>query len=376
MTARSISPQRTGTPLFPVLCAMALACLAASPAVHAGDPDSTDTAHTEKRLLFNQYFEDQVLGAGAGFPRKEKLIPGIGLLDLSALNLKAGVYGGYENNPYLDSSRDGDTFHAETIEGVWAFPHDGFAGILGEGRWGLGLETEFRDYSDAQTLDYHFTTLKTDFSSELGGGFAFDAAYRFNLVRYIRNNQLDYRSHELEGGLSVTGSNTLAHRVYGITEFKRYRDRSSLADSGLDTDTVREDTLFSAGYEFRWSPSEDLVIGVTPVFSRNNSNDSFHDYNDYEAAGLHAYGYVELSDALNWIPAGGYERTGYDHRPPVRGSDQTERDNLFYVGSFLYYEFREDAQIAFTYLYTQNSSNDRSKDYSDSVFTLGLEYRI
>jgi hypothetical protein len=123
---------------------------------------------------------------------------------------------------------------------------------------------------------------------------------------------------------------------------------------------------------FKWRKAVTLSTGA--VFYRNDSNDFFHDYYDYESTKFVTGASWEINPKLNAHIKLIYERRAYDARPLLDSSQTFEKDDIYSAYVSLFYKLRTNLSLGSTYIYRQKNSNEPSQKYSSSTGTLGLYY--
>ncbi len=327
----------------------------------------------EKRLLFNQYVEDELARkerekyqkkAAAQPEQKEKQM---------WISRITSAYG-YDSNANLDSSRRGDFYLQETFEGDFKIDRPVFKPLIWPGKIGIGWNSELIHYNSYGSLTSHITTVSAYTEEKLNDKLTLKLNYDFSVVRYLTNDQLDYAGHKFKPTVTYLISQHFSHSVYASIGAKNFRDRKSSTPNNLLTDDNRRDWDAEAGYGLKWTPSQTTFIGVNTGVKMNRSNDAFNDYNDYAGYKLGGYIYRKLDDRFSLVAFTGYDHKDYDSRAFVKvpGELGIEKDDFYYVGGYFYYDINPHWQANLSYLYKENISSDASQDYTGWILSSGL----
>ncbi len=311
-----------------------------------------------RRLQFNRYVEREL---AVEMAKKRKKV----------WSLRGSVAYGYDNNVALNSRRNGDDFHQETLEGTLKLDHEGIPHLLGSGTFGTKVDTDFRDYNDDDEYDFHHSRLSPYVKTSLFQTLNLDLEYQLRVNRYIRNNQVNYIGQGASATITQPMGPHIAHRFYFTYRFKDYSDRHQKSAENTNLDGDRRDSSYEPGYSLLVHPQEPIYLGITGAWKFNESNDLYVDFNDYEGYKISAYLYQKINQGISWVGAGGYERTDYESRTYL-GLNQAQEDDYFYLVGYLYLTIDEKTEFFLTYLYAQNDSTNPAYEYSSSTMTLGL----
>lgn len=350
-----------------------LLVLEASSLVHAAELATTlsEDQKTEKRLLFNQYVEDELARAAKRKyeQQKQKRVDEVKTPWLS----KFSVVTGHDNNVNLTSMRKGDGYFQETAEGFFKFDRPEIRPLVWPGKIGVNWYGEIFNYGSITATDYETLTISAFTEDKFNETISLKTAYDFTLIHYDYNDQLNYSEHKIKPTLIHALAKGLSHQVFVVGDVKLFRDRMAVNEAYLPDDDFRRDHYYEAGHGVRWSPNPETYIGTTLAWKKNDSNDKFNRYNDYDGYKANGYVYRKLTERFSTVVLGGYDHK--DYRSRLFTADrvsQTQADDFFYAGSYLYYDISANFQATISYLYKQNYSNDASMEYSGATVSGGL----
>lgn len=328
----------------------------------------TEQEKDDRRLQFNALVESELAKS-----RKEASKSSSSKAPQSPFYVRAAAGLGYESNPNLNSSREHDTFYEVSLDAEYQKPHDGFS-VLGPGVAGLDAHLHYTEYDEFISIDNETLSF---------GGFA-DASlmpqvkarvdYDLRFLRYISRDSGNYHSHRIKSALQWAPAPSRLQAPYVTVELKDYSDRLSLTADNLFSDDKRRDLYIEPGWSMRTAAWKKTIFGVTAAYKRNDSSDAFLDFNDYTGWKSSAFLYRSFIGRVAWIGFGGYDRKAYSSRLFRVGSEETESDDLYFIGSTVYYQINSNIQLVLSYLYKQNESTDPSQEYSGYTASSGLSY--
>ena len=338
--------------------------------LYAADESAlTQQEKIEKRLQFNQFVEE-------GLAREERrkirrtARPAIAQPEKN-WSISATPSYGYDRNVNLDSQKKGDTFFEEAVEGKISFQRPE-ASFLGAGRWGLRAGGDRLNYTHEKNANYQQLTAGAFMDSRLSEKLVFKLDYDLSHLDYPHDKQLKYLSNKFKPVLSYAWNDQWLQTFYHTYEFKDYSSRRALTADNLSQKKDRFDFYFESGTTLRFIPRKDRAFGGSLGYKRNNSNDLFHDFNDYEGLKTSCYAFFQLSSNASLIGFGGYDYKRYDARTFLVDSDRTQEDHFFYLGGTAYYDFCKYYQLFLSYLYKQNYSNAPAQSYSGYTLSAGF----
>ncbi|MBI2094888.1 MAG: hypothetical protein HYT89_01825 [Candidatus Omnitrophica bacterium] len=332
----------------------------------------TEEQKNEKRLLFSQYVEEEL--ARREKKKYEERAKQPETRDKFTLINKATALYGYDSNANLDSSRRGDVFHQDTVEGAFKIDRPEFKPFVWPGKIGITWSSEYLDYDSNNSLDSHITTVTGLTEERLSDKFSLKFNYDFSVVRYLNNDQSNYFGNKLKTTLAHNLTNVFSHSFFAAVDSKNFRDRKSSTVENLPSDDNRRDWGTEIGYGARLIPRPTTFIGVTTALKTNQSSDSYNDYNDYDSWKLNGYVYHQFNEKFSAVGFSGYDHKAYDNRRflKIAGDIRTEEDDFYYAGGYLYYDLTKHWQATVQYLYKENLSNDASQEYTGYTLNTGL----
>lgn len=325
----------------------------------------TDQQKSEKRLLFNQYVDQEVQKM-----KQKKTEEEAAAKNKPWLSRFSSAYG-YDSNVNLDSSRRGDGFFQEQVEGFLEFKRPATP-LTPQGKMLFEWYAEFFDYENTESLNYQNADLKLSTEDPLANNFSLRWLYDVNYIRYTHNDQLTNFDHKFKASAIHTLTRQLNHQVYISYDLKDFRDRKALDSEDLPSKHGRDDDLYELGYAVRWAPTDSTFLGTTVACKLNDSNDQYNDISDYEGYKLNGYIYQKLGAAFSTVFFAGYDHKDYPSKVFEVGSSAVQRDDFFYLGDYFYWDIANHVQAFLSYLYKQNYSKDSSQEYSGYTVSLGL----
>lgn len=283
---------------------------------------------------------------------------------------------GYDRNVTFDSRRLADTFHQETATVTYTEDHGELAGFIPGGRYGFSGNLDELDYSRRNESDYRNYKVNPFFTTNLTPFESLRTEYTFKNVRYLKNDQINYLSHEIKNSLIEARFSHWLHTAYTKIEFKDYTDRFALDASALSSSDKRFDTLCEYGYTAIYFPSDKLVFGATGAYHVNDSNDNFQNYSDYDGYKVTGFVYAVLSDRINLVEAAGWDQKYYKAKTLSADPSKNEQDGFLYFATYLYYNLTPKTQIVFSYLWDQDFSNNPLLQFTGTMATVGFSVKI
>ena len=323
----------------------------------------------EKRLLFNQYVEDELARA-----EKKKYEERQAAATKKLLISKATMAYGYDNNVNSDSNREGDGFFQEIFEGSFKIDRPDIKPFVWPGKIGVNWYTEFYNYETHEASSYNSNTLTFFTEEKPNSNFTLRLSYDLNLLRYPDSDQLTYWSHKFKPTLTQVLTPNLSQNIYTSYELKEYRDKFTLSPANLPQSDHRDDKYYELGYGLRALFWEKTYLGATTAYKRNDSTDAFNDYNDYSGYKITGYVYQEFTKKYSAVIFSGFDDKHYDSRPRSATVNLPEIDRFTYVGGYFYVNFTKNWQGFFSWMYKENNSNVPLLEYADNTTSTGLSY--
>lgn len=317
----------------------------------------TEEQKNEKRLLFSQYVEEQFEQA-----KKKKAEEAQAATQKPLITRVSSSYG-YDSNVNLDSSHRGDAFYQGSAEGSVEFGKSIALPLPWEGKSGVKWYTEVLAYESMEASDYHTSTITPFVEEKLSPQLNLKMTYDLNIVRYFNNDQLTYFGHKFKPTLTHYTTQHFSQNTFASYELKYFRDRRALSPSSLPLDGTRRDDYYESGYGVRYYPTDKTFMGITAAWKLNDSNDLYHDTNDYDGYKINGFIYQKFNDRVSAVGFVGYDRKNYPSKTFVTGSAVTEKDDFYYWGGYAYYDLNKNWQAFLSYLYKQNNSNDPAQEY-------------
>lgn len=304
-------------------------------------------------------------------PRVKKIMlePEKTLIEKGVLRYLTALTVGYDNNTHLDSRRDGDAYTQQFFRAQFSTPLSAktqgqvdyeFMNLLYAGESSLGLMRNGLRLGLEHALDEKVT---------LSGGYTFDA------IEYTRTGTDDYLDNALYAKYHKKLNAKLYHSLAYELLDRAYEKRYIRTPAAVDSDKERNDLRNTFDYEIGAYLPNDL-IRLNLQWFRNNSNERYLDYYDYDS---YKYG-VSLTHLFDKKLSGylslSRQRRSYDHRTLVNNSGCRQHEDTYLLMSALYYSYSKSLTFGLSWTYRENHSNEPVDRYSGSLVALSTYYRF
>ncbi len=295
----------------------------------------------------------------------------------SPVKVKGSAVIGFDNNPGLNADREDDFFAKETATVSFKQP--------------ICEPVKARLSYDVLNVNYFEQTEEDLLMQNAGAGLEFkldpktvlETEYNFRYVLFHEDPDDDdrdrdddlssYWAHESRAGLRHRMSDTVTARIGFGTSFREYEERMAReADGTLSDSDERTDDRYLADSEFiiRVAPKTFLRGGFN--YTRNDSDDQFHDTYDYDStewfAGVRFMPFAKTTLSFKFS----YENRDYDSRVLLDDATVFQEDDIYRSFAAIYYKFNRNVSLGLTYTYRQRDSNEPSQSYSGSLATAGF----
>ncbi len=234
--------------------------------------------------------------------------------------------------------------------------------------YGLRSLNDYK-FGDENLMDQHF---QIQSSVKLHPKLFFEPEYKFNVYREPHDSVANFDQQRVKVGLKhFLYKDILFHKASYIYIHRGYDKFAARLPSDRDIPGPhhRRDNVNAFDYEIGLHPFKNLLFQVHNQFGRNESNDQFFNFYDYN--------YYQVSPLVIWQPAKKisfvagfqYERNNYEDRA-IRGTQDLE--NVSSIFGSVFYLFNSHAALGFHWLYTRNGSKLQELDYDNSIFSVGL----
>jgi len=274
---------------------------------------------------------------------------------------------GYDNNADLNSERQGEVFQGLGFDYYYAFPYKKWFDF----KFHYGVDAKLYNENDRNSFVYQ--EVKTTLEKRLGRKVILRLGYELEPVVYFEGKQ-DYVKNKLFASTRHYLTKKLFYETKYEFSYRNFSDRRARQGTGGDSEKKRQDIAHEAQGKFGYLLSNSTLVQIAYLYKFNDSNDSYLDYYDYISNGvrfslLHYF----ISRKLYCVLSLTYRSRIYDSRLITSDSIRQEDDNYMGHVSLNYYLNKKTSLIA-QYSYLQNTSNEPSYKYSDSVVSLGLKY--
>ena len=277
----------------------------------------------------------------------------------------------YETNASLGRTRKGDWY--EELVYVLNYNYSLTKNLRFTLDYNLDA-TGYNEITDLSTVLNHFKLGLHDALSKyliVGGG------YDFSYFYYPNDENATFAFHK---GF-VYLKNKWTKNTYQELQFqfgmKQYTDGNAIAHSTITyQDVERQDERQVIEYIWGTKLTKQLSLRLKTKYTINDSNAYYQDYHDYESLEFAPL----LTYAINkkWILDGRVSVTGkeYQRREISGGTQDIQSDDLYVAGLGVRYILNKHNTISLNYSYTENASNDESKEYSSSLVSGGWRYNF
>ena len=346
------------------LCACALLS-PILPAVMAADltPAQVESAQQEQqqqlsdvqRLPRRLHEQHQVERKVRRFPELKQI--------LHRLHLYYGVVEGYDRNPNLNTPRKGSGYTEQDL-GV-GYIH----------RWGsrfiyrLSGHTRYVNYYKFANENLFDQILRGETALELHPDWFVESEYVARWLWKPDDAQGNFAEQETKIGLKhYLIRRRLYHKPSYIFQYRGHTKARARLPDGSASLTERHDVTHRLAYEIGVHPVPQLLLRVNNQIGRNDSNDQFLDFYDYNFYQVTPSVTWEATKRLFMVTGVQFQRNRYDDRA-VRGT--AERENFFAFFGSLFYHVTDTTSVGFHWTYVKDDSNLPELEYQSSNLSLG-----
>jgi hypothetical protein len=276
---------------------------------------------------------------------------------------------GYDDNVFLDPQRKADTFSEFIIDGSISYPMNG--------RWDFFFEASAHDitYWEATSASLIDTDLKMGFEGRLFGGITVTPYNDIEMMEYQKNDNGEYVGDKAGIVIKQKLPNNFFHAFEYQYYYKNFSDRKAFNGWGGFSDDDRVDRRNTLDYSLGMYMKKSM-FKVFGEYFKNDSNDSYLDYYDYESTKLGASAIYLITKKLSAYASYYRQFRHYSGRTIPDDPTTCERDRGWVTSASLYYDFTKNATLGLNYSYRQNKSNYPAQKYSGSITSLGMYYRF
>lgn len=276
---------------------------------------------------------------------------------------------GYDNNVFLDSRREHDTFSEGILDASVIYPLSGRWDVIG------GVTAHDITYWKATDANLIDTNLKFAFEGKLLSGMTLTAYNDIELVEYQANDDGEYVGDKagfvLKQKLPNNFFNSFGYEYF----YKNYSDRKALNGwGGLSSDDRadhRNTVYYNLGVYLNKS-----MFKVFGEYYHNDSNDIYLDYYDYDSVRLGSSMIYLITGKMSTYLSYYRQFRNYSDRTIPGDNTYAEKDRTWVTSASLFYDISKSTTLGFNYAYRQNLSNNPIQKYSGSITSLGLYCRF
>jgi hypothetical protein len=284
------------------------------------------------------------------------------------LRVKASIAGGYDNNTGLNPFRKGDGLAQESVSLLYKRL------LTRKAQVQLSYNAFNANYFEATDLNFFMNQLGAGVDYLVTPGTVWETDYTFEYLDFLNNASVTSYKNEVRTGLKRKLSDRWMLRAGVSASQREYTDKKLRQPEGiLSPEDERGDLRVSMDASTTYKLRPDMFLSAGTVLYRNDSNDQFQDYYDYDA--YRYFAGLSWQFRPKWMVSGkfSYEMRDYLSRPRSGGSDD-QADDIYTTNLSLYYKWDKNLTVGSIYTYRQKESNEPSQEYSGSLGTLGLYY--
>ncbi|MBM3248628.1 MAG: hypothetical protein FJZ10_04325 [Candidatus Omnitrophica bacterium] len=284
------------------------------------------------------------------------------------LNSSVAFFSGYDNNVKLSPEREGSIFEEVLYSLNFNKPLSSKLRLL------FNYDIDYLNYNSVPRASNLLNHLRVGVDKRLSRILELGVGCDLSDFYYPKDSDGDFIFSKgfiyLKNRIGGSSFQQLALE-YG---YKIHAARKALSNSISELgDNPLTDKRRSIEYTIGSNISPALFIQCSGKFSQNNSNARYIDFYDYRGYELSPSVHYKLSEKINLVGDFSYLRKLYSDRT-INTGDKKEKDNVFYANTGLRYKLNRNDTLSFFYTYRGNSTNEDLEQYTESVFTVGLEH--
>lgn len=276
---------------------------------------------------------------------------------------------GYDNNVFLDSRRERDTFSEGILDAGVTYPLNGRWDVLG------GISAHDVTYWKATDANIVDTDLKFGFEGKLLWDMTVTTYNDVEFLEYQANADGNYFGDRTGIVLKQKLPNDFFHSFSYEYFYKDYSDRKALNGWGGLTDKNRKDNRNTLYYDLGVYLKKSM-FKVFGEYYLNRSNDNFLDYYDYDSLRLGSSMIYLITNKMSAYLSYYRQFKNYSDRTIPGDNTYGEKDRTWVTAASLFYDISKNTTLGLNYSYRQNLSNNPAQKYSGSITSLGLYCRF
>lgn len=278
-----------------------------------------------------------------------------------------GTFFGVDSNVHLDSSKKRDTFEQVDAGVTATYP---LADWLNARASHDLYYTNYNEYTDYSTFD-NYTKVGLEASP-----FDFLTAegwYGFEYLYYPKDDEGTYYAHVAGAGLR----NQLLENIYLKSGYeliyRKYTGAKKQDGAGVNLDDKRHDYRYLTRSELG-ARVFDANLRLSYEFYKNDSNDAFFDYYDYDSYKVLFLVSRKIIGNLYGLASFGRQWRYYDERVIGIGSTEKEKDKTWLANASAFYQITPYLSLVGTYSYRDNTSNNPLSEYVNFITSAGVYF--
>ncbi len=283
------------------------------------------------------------------------------------LRLTASLLAGYDNNTGLNAQRKGDLFFQEAFGARYKHSIDPLT------RYRLSYDVTNVNYADATDQNILAQSAGVGLDRVLFGATILEMDYGFEYLYFPNNDSVSSTAHQGRVGLKQLVNDQWTARAGLSVLARNFEDRKLRTPEGITSpEDERRDRRHGADADltYRFSKTGSIKGGIQ--YYRNDSNDQFHDYYDFDSIRVWSGVNFKPRPNLSAFVRLAYENRDYASRPLIDDVRTLENDDVYTGTLGLFYPLGKGFSLGGIYTYREKRSNEPSQKYSGSISTLGL----
>lgn len=271
-----------------------------------------------------------------------------------------------ESNPNLSKSRSSAVYTEEYLSSTFSYK------LHPQLTWQAGYSLDALHYNEFTDLRTLTNTLTTKLLWRFVPGFRAEAHYTFDDSDYPYDDGASTWDQKVHLRLRQSVLKNYYHYVGWTYLNKQYKDKFKRDGAGTRIPGKRrQDQRDTMVYELGGTVAEVNTLKLRQEFYFNDSNESNTDYNDAQNYKIKLTYLRDWDKRWSTTSAFTYDYKQYEDRS-VSEKVVAQRDNTKTYDLGLTYKMTPNVDLAYTWKYKKNDSNDPAQAYQDITNSLAL----
>ena len=282
-----------------------------------------------------------------------------------SVDLDGSLFQGYDDNASLDAERKEDYFTQSSIDLNVDYRLSDFNEV--KFSWN-DTNLIYWDYTDATLID---NVLSLGMENSYFDNITLYMGYEYDYLYFPDNELATYIGNSGEVSAKQKIEDSIYHKLGYAYQHRGYKEKRA-NDAVNNPSRHREDDRHTIRYEVG-TYAEQAMTKFRAAFVRNDSNDKYLDYYDYNAYQAGFTFICLLTEKFYLYTNGSYEFRSYKGRS-VPNKDEDEEDDTVIWNSSLFYDLTKSLTLGLNYSYREVFSNYEAQEYSGSIVSAGVYY--